>query len=206
MTRELKAQVQQVLEELERLADKKTLDGLPRYGIVVKKAYGVPMAALQKLAKRIGKNHELALALWDTGWYDARLLAAYVDEPENVTAAQMDKWRRDFDNWGICDTVCFVLFDRTKHAFRKVEQWARLKDEYGKRAAFALLACLALHDKKAGNEAFLRCLPLIAEARGDKRNFVKKGVDWAVRAMERRNPELKAAVRHIIDSIHREKH
>ena len=122
------SQVQAVLASLEKLADKRTLEGMPRYGILVEKAYGVPMAAMQKLAKSIGKDHKLAQELWDTGWYDARIVACYVDEPERVTAAQMDRWRRDFDNWGICDTVCFVLFDRTPHAFRKVEQWAKLKD------------------------------------------------------------------------------
>jgi 3-methyladenine DNA glycosylase AlkD len=188
------SQVQSVLESLEKLGDKRTLEGMPRYGILVDKAYGVPMAAMQKLAKSIGKDHKLAQELWDTGWYDARIVACYVDEPEKVTAAQMDRWRRDFDNWGICDTVCFVLFDRTPHAFRKVEQWAKLKDEYGKRAAFALLACLALHDKKSTNEPFLRCIPLIEEALSDKRNFVKKGVDWALKAMAHRNPQLKAAI------------
>ncbi len=189
----LAAQVQSTLDSLRALADPRTLEDLPRYGIIVDKAYGVPMAAIQRLAKSIGKNHELAAALWETGWYDARTLAAYIDEPDKVTATQMDQWCRDFDNWGICDTVCFVLFDRTPQAFRKVEQWSRRRDEFSKRAAFALLACLGLHDKKAGNEPFLHCLPLIEEAASDDRNFVKKGVSWALRAVGRRNLVLNTA-------------
>ena len=121
-----------------------------RYGIVTPKAFGVPMGTIQLLAKRLGTDHELAAALWATGWYEARLLCAYVDDPARVTPAQMDRWVRDFDNWGICDTVCFKLFDRTPHAWAKVAPWSRRRDEFGKRAAFALLASLGLHDKRAG--------------------------------------------------------
>lgn len=189
----LKDQVQAVLTSLRRLATKRTRDGMARYAIPLDRAFGVPMAAMQRLAKRLGPNHELAAALWETGWYEARTVAAFVDEPDRVTSAQMDRWRRDFDSWAICDTVCFQLFDRTPHAWRKVAQWSRLSDEFGKRAAFALLACLALHDKRAEDEAFVRCLPLVEHAAGDERNFVKKGVSWALRGIGRRNLDLNAA-------------
>ena len=118
------------------------------------------------------------------------MVAAFVDQPERVTPAQMDRWCRDFDNWGICDTVCFHLFDRTPHAFGKVAQWARSRDEFVKRGAFALLACLALHDKRANDEWFAESLPLVESAASDDRNFVKKGVSWALRAIGRRSPEL----------------
>jgi 3-methyladenine DNA glycosylase AlkD len=153
----------------------------------------VPVGKIQQLAKRMGRNHAWALALWNTGWYEARMLAAYVDEPGRVTAKQMDRWCRDFDNWGIVDTVCFALFDRTAHAFDKVRQWASKPGEFQKRAAFALLACLALHDKAAPEEAFARCLPLIERAAADERNFVKKGVSWALRLIGRRSQRLNAA-------------
>src|SRR5262249_60696500 len=126
-------------------------------------------------------------------WYEARMLATFVDEPELVTPAQMDRWCRDFDSWAICDTACFHLFDRTPHAWRKVAQWSRRRDEFAKRAAFALLACLALHDKNAGDEPFLKCLPLVESAAEDERNFVKKGVSWALRLIGRRNLKLNAA-------------
>jgi 3-methyladenine DNA glycosylase AlkD len=134
---------------------------MARYGIRARKAFGVPVGAIQGLAKRLGRSHELAAALWDSGWYEARLLAAFVDDPARITPAQMDRWGRDFDNWGVCDTVCFHLFDRTPHAFAKVAQWSRRRDEFVRRAGFALLACLALHDRRSGNDPFARCLPLV---------------------------------------------
>ena len=178
---------------LKRLGSKAGRDGMARYGLPSTNAFGVPMNAIQKLAKSLGKDHALAEALWNTGWYEARLLAAYVDEPEHVTPAQMDRWSGDFDNWGTCDTVCFVLFDRTPHAFAKIAKWSKRKDEFGKRAAFALLASVALHDKAAKNSAFTKSLPLIERASADERNFVKKGVSWALRGIGKRNAELRAA-------------
>lgn len=166
---------------------------LTRYGITAPQAFGVSVGTLQQMARRIGRDHDLALALWETGWYEARLLTAYLDEPERVTAAQMDRWARQFDNWAICDTLCFALWDRTPHAWKKVEQWSRRKDEFVKRAAFALLACLGLRDKRTGNAPFLKSLALIERAAQDDRNFVKKGVGWALRAVGRRNAALNDA-------------
>jgi len=168
-------------------------DNLARFGITAGKALGVSMANIQKLAKRIGRNHELAAALWDTGWYEARMLTAFVDEPARVTGAQMDRWCGDFDNWGICDTVCFKLFDRTPHAWAKVAQWSGEPDEFVKRAGFALLASLALHDNGAADKAFVDSLRLIERAASDDRNFVKKGVNWALRSIGRRSAALNAA-------------
>jgi 3-methyladenine DNA glycosylase AlkD len=186
-------QVQAALASLEKMSTRRDLDNLTRFGITATKAYGVSMSNIQVLAKRLGRNHELAAALWKTGWYEARLLTSFVDDPARVTPAQMDRWCRDFDNWGICDTVCFHLFDKTPHAWAKVAQWAESRHEFVKRAAFALLASLALHDKRAGDDSFLRCLPLIERAAADERNFVKKGVSWAVRLIGRRNSALNAA-------------
>ena len=186
-------EVEDVIASLKRLASKRYRDGMSRYGLPSDNAFGVPVGSIQKLAKRLGRNHDLAVALWDTGWYEARMLAAFLDEAERVTPGQMDRWCRDFDNWGICDTVCFHLFDRTPHAFRKVAQWAGRRDEFVKRGAFALLACLALHDKLTGDEPFVRCLPLIEHAATDERNFVKKGVSWALRGIGRRTSDLNTA-------------
>ena len=182
--------VKAVLASLERLGSRREREGLARYGIVARKAFGVPMRAMQSLAKDLGRDHNLAQALWETGWYEARTVAAFVDELERVTAAQMDRWCRGFDNWAICDTVCFNLFDRTPQAYKKVEQWSRRREEFVKRAAFALMACLALHDKSAGDEKFAKLLPLIEREAGDERNFVKKGVSWALRLIGRRSPDL----------------
>ena len=142
--------------------------GMARYAIPSDRAFGVSMGQIQSLAKRLGKNHELAAKLWDTGWYEARMLAAYVDEPECVTPRQMDRWCRELDNWAICDTVCFALFDRVTHAWKKVEQWAAADEEFVKRAAFALLWGLTVHDRTAGDEPFLKALPLVEEAADDR--------------------------------------
>ena len=186
--------VREALRWLERRGTKRVRDDmLTRYGITAPRAYGVSVGAIQQLAKRLGRDHELAAALWATGWYEARLLAAFVEEPARVTAGQMDRWAGDFDNWGVCDTLCFCLFDRTPHAWRKVSSWSGRRDEFVKRAAFALLASLALHDKQTGDRPFLETLPLIEQAATDERNFVKKGVSWALRSVGRRNPPLHTA-------------
>ncbi|HEU5051339.1 MAG TPA: DNA alkylation repair protein [Gemmatimonadales bacterium] len=179
---------------LERRGSRRTREEmLTRYGITAPRAFGVPMSAIQELGKKLGRDHALAAALWDSGWYEARLLAAFVEEPARVTAAQMDRWARDFDNWGVCDTLCFKLFDQTPHAWRKIEQWSGRRDEFVKRAAFALLASVALHDRRAPDAPFLASLALIERAAADERNFVKKGVSWALRAVGRRNRALNAA-------------
>ena len=187
------AQHKEVISKLKKLSSKATRDGMARYGLPSENALGVPVGKMQKLAKEIGKNHELALVLWQTGIYEARMLASFLDEPDKVTAQQMDRWCRDFDNWGIVDTVCFKLFDQTPHAWKKVQQWSRRREEFQKRAAFALLASLSVHDKKATDDHFLQCLPLIEAAATDDRNFVRKGVSWALRTCGRRNRELNVA-------------
>jgi 3-methyladenine DNA glycosylase AlkD len=192
MTASVDAQVRETLGWLERRGTKRNRDGMARYGIVAAKSFGVSVAALRDRAKRLRKSHELALALWGTGWLEARMLAAFIDEPSKVTPAQMNRWARDFDNWAVCDHACFHLFDRTPHAFAKVAAWATRKEEFVKRAAFALLASVALHDKTAPDAAFVRCLPLVERAAADDRNFVKKGVSWALRGIGLRNPALKA--------------
>jgi 3-methyladenine DNA glycosylase AlkD len=197
-------QVQTALDSLEQMSTKHDYDNMARFGITASKAFGVSVANIRKLAKELGRNHELAAELWETGWYEARMLSAFVDEPARVTPAQMDRWCRDFDNWGICDTLCFHLFDRTPHAWKKIEQWSNKRAEFVKRASFALLASVALHDKKTGDEPFLESLPLIERAAADERNFVKKGVSWALRSVGRRNAALrKAAIalsRRLVDS------
>jgi 3-methyladenine DNA glycosylase AlkD len=195
--------VETVLASLKRTATKKVRDGMARYGLPSDNALGVSVGDIQRLAKRLGRNHERAAALWDTGWYEARMLAAYVDEPERVTPAQMDRWCRDFDNWGICDTVCFVLFDRTPHAWRKVSQWAGRREEFVKRAAFALLWGLTVHDKMASDEPFINGLKLVERAATDGRHFVKKSVNMALRAVGKRNPKLHAAALAVAERLSR---
>jgi 3-methyladenine DNA glycosylase AlkD len=185
--------VQDALAALREMSTTETRDGMARFGIPSDNALGVSVADIRRIAKQLGPNHELAEALWHTGVYEARMLTAFLAEPARVTPAQMDRWCRDFDNWAICDTLCFHLFHRTPHAFAKVEQWSDKRAEFEKRAAFALLASVAGHDKTSGDEPFLATLPLIERAATDERNFVKKGVSWALRRAGRRSATLNLA-------------
>jgi 3-methyladenine DNA glycosylase AlkD len=187
------SEVVRALDSLKRHGSKAGRDGMARYGLPSDRAYGVAMRDVQTLAKRLGKNHDLAAALWTSGWYEAQLLAAYVDDPAQLTPAQMDRWCRDFDSWGLCDTVCFVLFDKTPHAWTMVKRWAGRRGEFTRRAAFALLWGLSVHDKTAADSAFVACLVLIERAADDDRHFVKKGVNMALRAIGKRNRSLHAA-------------
>lgn len=175
---------------LEAKGTQRDLANLARFGITATDPFGVSMANMRVLAKQLGPDHALAAALWESGRYEARMLATLVDEPERVTAAQMDSWCRDFDNWAICDTACFALFDRVPAAWRKIEVWSTRQGEFQKRAAFALLASVVLHDKKSADAPFAKLLPLVEAGARDERNFVKKGVSWALRAVGRRSAGL----------------
>lgn len=188
-----RAKVAEALEWLEKRGTRRNREGMARYGIVAKKVFGVSVGDVRKLGKQLGRDHELAQALWDTEWYEARLLAAFVAEPAKVKPAEMNRWAKDFENWAVCDTVCFHLFDKTPHAWGRIAKWSASREEFVKRAAFALLASVALHDKNERDEPFIKSLELIEAAASDGRNFVKKGVSWALRGIGHRNPTLKAA-------------
>ncbi|WP_454259102.1 DNA alkylation repair protein [Pseudoxanthomonas mexicana] len=166
--------------------------GLARYGIPDTHALGVPMREIQALGKRIGRQPALAQSLWDSGIYEARLLVAFVADPTQLTVTQMDRWCRQFDNWAVCDTLCLHLFDRSPHAWGRIEAWSRRHGEFEKRAAFALLAGLAVHDRHTPDAPFLAGLAHVDAAAGDARNFVSKGVSWALRAIGHRNAALHA--------------
>lgn len=190
--------VEAVLAELRAAASARIRDEMgPRYGVHVAKAMGVPMAAMQRIAKPLAPDHHLAAALWEAEWYEARMVACLIDDPQAVTFEQMDRWRADFDNWGIVDTACFKLFDAVPNADAMIEPWSRLNDEFGRRAAFALLACMALHGYGAP-KTFTDGLRLIEAAATDERNFVRKGVNWALRAIGgKKDPALRAAAREL---------
>ena len=191
--REPKASVAFVIKWLEKHSSAAIREGMARYGIPADNASGVSVADLRRLAKQVGRDHQLALALWETGSYEARMLTPFVDEPARVTAAQMDRWARDFDSWAICDALCFHLFDKTPHAWSKIAKWSDARAEFVRRAAFALLASVALHDKTAPDKPFLDSLLLIEQAAADDRNFVRKAVSWALRGIGKRNPALHGA-------------
>ena len=183
----------EVLAWLAKRGSRADRDGMARYGIAARKAYGVPMRTLLLLRKQVGTDHELALELWKTGWYEARLFAALVADPARITRRQMNAWAGGFENWADCDTACFHLFDRSRHAWEQAEAWAGSPKLLVKRAAFALMASLALHDKAAPDARLRAFLPLIEKGARDERDLVRKGVSWALRSIGARNAELHVA-------------
>jgi len=183
----------EVISWLKRTGRRRALEGMARYALPSERAFGVSVAAMRAQAKRIGRDHALAAALWKHGWYEARMMATLVDDPLLVTRAQMDAWAADFDNWGICDTACFHLFSRTPFAWETARRWSRSPREFVRRGGFALMASLVLRDKAAPDAKFRALLPLIEKGAADERNFVKKGVSWALRTIGKRNPALRAA-------------
>ena len=187
------SRVKTAIAELERRSSNKVKDGMARYAIPSDSAFGVPVGMIRQIGKGLGVDHALALALYEQRPYEARMLAVFVADPERLTSAQMDRWCRAFDNWAICDTACFHLFDRSPHAFAKVDAWAKKKPEFEKRAAFALLASLALHHRSATDADFACRLPLIEREANDSRNFVKKAVSWALRGVGGRGVQLHRA-------------
>ena len=181
------------LAALKKLSSRKVRDSMARYGLPNDKAWGVGVGDIQKLGKQLGRNQALAEELWETDIYEARLLAAFVGEADKLTPGLMDRWCRDFDNWGVVDTVCFKLFDRSPHAWDRIEPWTRLKGEFQCRAGYVLLACVAAHTDGIPDEQFLRYLPLIERGATDGRNFVRKGVSWALRMVGLQSPGLRRA-------------
>jgi 3-methyladenine DNA glycosylase AlkD len=189
------ADFKQVMAKLQSLTRPDQLEGMARFGIADEGRLGVSIPQLRKMAKEIGKDHALALGLWGSGIPDARILAAMVDEPEKLSARQMDEWVCGFNSWDVCDQVCMNLFDKSPLAWKKVREWSKRDEEFVKRASYALIACLAWHDKSAGDDQFLGLLPLIRRGARDERNYVKKAVSWALRHIGKRNLQLnKAAI------------
>jgi 3-methyladenine DNA glycosylase AlkD len=187
------ARVSSILAELRALGSARNRAGMARYGINVADAFGVSVNELRKVAKMLGTDHGLAVALWTTGNHEARILACIVDDPAAVTARQMEAWAGDLDSWDVCDQAATSLFDRTGHAWAKTIEWAKRDEEWVKRAGFALMAGLASHDKAADDRAFRKLLPLIRRCAFDDRNFVRKAVNWALRNIGKRNRVLNAA-------------
>jgi 3-methyladenine DNA glycosylase AlkD len=184
---------EEVVKHLKSLSNPENVAGMARFGISSKNTLGVPMPVIRGVARRIGKNHELALALWKTGIHEARILAGLIDDPELVSESQMEKWVADFDSWDVCDQVCSNLFDKTRFAEKKVEQWTRMKEEFVKRAGFVLIAALAVHQKDGDEKMFLKFLPIVKRESNDERNFVRKAVNWALRGIGKRNSSLNRA-------------
>lgn len=195
--------VRRAVAELVRHGDRSNVEGMARFGIRAKKICGVSKPELDEIAKRIGKNHELGRKLWNTGIHDARLLGMLISEPSRVTALQMERWVRDFDNWDVCDGTCCHLFVDASPAWAKAFEWTKRRREFEKRAGFALAAFLAIHDKKASNAPFRKFLKSIEREAGDDRNFVRKAVNWALRNIGKRNTQLNQHAIATAERIHR---
>jgi len=184
---------EQVLEILRENARPGELAGMARYGMTTENRLGVSVPVMREIAKQIKKNHDLALQLWESRIAEARIVAALIANPDELTELQMESWVKDFNSWDVCDQVCMNLFDKTPLAWKKVQDWSQREEEYVKRAAFALIACLAWHDKQAPDKKFMEMLPIIKNGATDPRNFVKKAVNWALRHIGKRNRNLNQA-------------
>ena len=192
----------EILAILRAQANPKNVAGMARFGITAKGTLGVPVVEIRRLAKQAGRSHELAAELWASGIHEARILATIVEEPALVTRHQMNRWARDFDSWDVCDQACQNLFRYTPYAWTMAAEWAGARGEFVRRAAFALMAGLAVKAKHAPDEDFEALLPLIAGAATDERNLVKKAVNWALRGIGKRNPRLRRAAIAAAEKIH----
>lgn len=191
----------EIIRKLKLLKNERNIAGMARFGINPKGTLGISVVTLRKIAKEIGKDHVFAQKLWQSKIHEARILAAFVDEPDKVTNEQMERWVHDVDSWDVCDQVCGKLFDRTKFAWKKAIVWAKRPEEFVRRAGFVLMTQLAVHDKKASNEAFEKFFPLIKKYSTDERNFVKKAVNWALRQIGKRNKKLGVKAKECAEEI-----
>jgi 3-methyladenine DNA glycosylase AlkD/uncharacterized protein (DUF302 family) len=182
--------INDILKQLKSMANPEAVKGMARFGINPEKALGISIPELRRLAKQIGKDHSLAGQLWSSDIHDARILAGMVDDPEQVTGSQMEKWVNDFDSWDLCDQCCNNLFYKTGFAYPKALEWSARRAEFVKRAGFVMMAVLAVHDKTADDEPFKQFFPIIKRESTDERNFVKKAVNWALRQIGKRNRAL----------------
>jgi 3-methyladenine DNA glycosylase AlkD len=185
---------EEVVAKLKSLGDPKNVAVMQRYAIVTPRSFGIRTPVLKQFAKEVKKQakdrHVLAQELWETGNFEARAVAFWIDDPKQVTKKQMESWAKDFDNWATVDGTCCYLFCRTQFAYEKAFEWAEKKPEFLKRAGFSLMAYLAVHDKKAPDDKLAAFLPTIEKHSNDDRNFVKKAVNWALRQIGKRSPEL----------------
>jgi len=177
----------EVIEQLKKMGDPKNIEGMGRFGIKTENNLGNSVTTLRNFAKKIGKNHDLAVKLWDSGIRDARMVAACIEDPDNISEGQVDIWINDFDSWDICDHCCGHLFDKTPFAYKKAKEWTQRTEEFQKRAGFSIMAWLAVHDKKEDDSKFEEFLTLIKKESTDERNYVKKAVNWALRNIGKRN-------------------
>ncbi|MDQ7818578.1 MAG: DNA alkylation repair protein [Melioribacteraceae bacterium] len=183
--------VKEIIAELKKNGSEYNRQGMKRFGINVDKAFGVNVPVMRALAKKIGRNHDLALKLWGSGYHEARHVATMIADPKLTTKALMNKWIKDFNSWDIVDGSCSNLFRKTDYAYDMIPKWAKSNKEFVRRTAFSMIAYLAVHDKKRSDEEFLQFFPLIKKYSTDERNFVKKAVNWSLRQIGKRSSFLR---------------
>jgi len=181
------ASVKDVLDELRSKARPEQLTGMAKYGMAVEQRLGISVPDMRKLAKEIGRDHNLAVDLWKTGIAEARILASMVGDPDKLTEEEMEDWVKGINSWDVCDQVCMNLFGKNRLAWKKIVDWSEREEEFVKRTAFSLIACLAWHDKRASDEKFIELFPVIIRGATDERNLAKKAVNWALRNIGKRN-------------------
>ena len=189
-----------VVKKLKAKADPTQLAGMARFGINPKGRLGASVKSIREIAKETGRDHQLALDLWETGIAEARILAAIIMDPEKITEKQIDSWVKDVDSWDIGDQMC-MNFDKSSLAWKKLYDWVKSDQEFTKRAGYAMIACLAWHDKEAADSKFIKTLPLLKKAATDERNMVKKAVNWALRNIGKRNLTLNKAALNVAKEI-----
>jgi 3-methyladenine DNA glycosylase AlkD len=194
-------QYDEVIATLKSQANADNVAGMARFGISPVNTLGVSIPLLRRIARQAGRDRGLALRLWESGIHEARILAALLDDPQQVGEGQMEDWVAGFDSWDVCDQVCSNLFDRTPYAHQKAAEWAAREQEFVRRAGFVLMAALAVHDKGAEDARFEAFYPLIARYAGDERNFVKKAVNWALRQIGKRSRALNAGAVRLAEDI-----
>lgn len=196
-------ELEDIILKLESLSNPEDIVGMARFGIKASKVYGVRMPELTSIAKESGKNHELAGELWSHGYNETKILACMIDDPCMVSEEQMERWVLEFNSWDVCDQCCMRLFRKTPYAHQKIEEWSMRDEEFVKRAAYTLIATLAVHEKKADDEEFEKFFPLIIREATDERNFVKKAVNWALRQIGKRNLTLNRKAIAVAEEINR---
>ena len=192
---------EEIIQELKKNANPKNVIGMKRFGIQGKNMLGISVTFLRKFAKKIPKDHKLAIGLWNTGIHEAKMLATMIDELEKVTETQMDKWVKDFDSWDICDGACMNLLCKTPFVDKKIYEYAKSEKEFVRRTAFTLIACLSFKKKEWKDKDFVKYFDLIEEYSFDERNFVKKAVNWALRQIGKRNAKLNAKAIKVAERI-----
>lgn len=192
---------EEIIQELKKNANPKNVIGMKRFGIQGKNMLGISVTFLRKFAKKIPKDHKLAIGLWNTGIHEAKMLATMIDELEKVTEVQMDKWVKDFDSWDICDGACMNLLCKTPFVDKKIYEYAKSEKEFVRRTAFTLIACLSFKKKEWKDKDFIKYFDLIEEYSFDERNFVKKAVNWALRQIGKRNAKLNAKAIKVAERI-----